>query len=68
MKPAELKTMNIVELDKAIEQNRQKLADLIIEMRTKKVSDIKQVSKIKKTIARALTIRQQRSMEVENGA
>lgn len=50
------------ELDLLIEDQRKALAGLIIDMRTKKVSNVKEIASVKRTIARALTIKRQREI------
>lgn len=50
------------ELQSLVVEQRQALANQVVEFRTKKVSNVKQIKAIKQTIARALTIARQREL------
>ncbi len=62
MKLAEITEKSNKELDALLTQQRQALASHVIEMRTKKVPNVKHTSAIKQTIARTLTIQRQREL------
>lgn len=62
MKITEILDKNDKELATLITDTRKKLADLHVEMRTKKVSNVKQILAIRKTIAQALTVQRQREI------
>lgn len=62
MKLSEIIDKNDKELAALVTDSRKKLADLHVEMRTKKVSNVKQVLAVRKTIAQALTIQRQREI------
>jgi ribosomal protein L29 len=50
------------ELQDLITDQQKKLAEVVVEMRTKQVTNVKQIHGIKKTIARALTIQSEREI------
>ncbi len=62
MKLAQIAEKSDKELDSLVSDQRQALASHAIEMRTKKISDVKRTAAIKKVIARALTIQRQRQL------
>ncbi len=62
MKLAEIVEKSDKELEQLISERRGRLADLQIEMRTKKVTNIKEIQTVKKAIAQALTIARQREI------
>jgi ribosomal protein L29 len=62
MKLAEITEKSNKELDVLVADQRQALASHVIEMRTKKVTNVKQTSAIKRIIAQALTIKRQREL------
>lgn len=66
MKVKQIAEKNPKELEQMVVDQRNKLAGLLIDLRTKKVDNIKEISAVKKTIARALTIQRQRELS-ENG-
>ena len=66
MKVKEIAEKNPKELTQLINDQRAKLATLVVDLRTKKVSNVKEIAAVKKTIARALTIERQRALS-ENG-
>jgi ribosomal protein L29 len=60
LKSKDLQTREAKELVKLIEEQRAKLRQLVIDSRTKKLSNVKEMNQIKKNVARALTtLRQQ---------
>ncbi len=56
MKAKELRTKSEKELNKLAEEQRGKLVDAYIDLRTKEVKNVKQIKAIKKDIARILTV------------
>ena len=69
MKISEINQKSAAELEALVSDTRKQIADISIEMRTKQVSNIKQLKSLKKTVARALTIqRQQHLTKEENNA
>jgi large subunit ribosomal protein L29 len=60
MKIKQLAEMTDKELTQAVTDQQGKLGDLAIDFRTKKVSNVREVRQVKRTIARALTIQRQR--------
>ena len=66
MKLKELTEKNDKELTQLIADQRSKVAQLYVDIRTKKVDNIKEIWAAKRTIARALTIQKQRTL-TENG-
>ena len=50
------------ELQDLVFDQQKKLAEVVVEMRTKQVTNVKQITGIKKTIARALTIQSERAI------
>lgn len=70
MKLKQISEKNMKELDILITESRVKAAELVISMRTAKVSNVKELHQIKRQIAQALTIKRQRELaerEVSNG-
>ncbi len=62
MKVAEIIKVSDKELDQIITDNQRKLSDIAVEHKTKKVSNVKEIASVKKTIARVLTIKRQRQI------
>ncbi len=68
MKVAEINQKTDKELDVVMADTRKRLEELAVDMRTKQVPNVKQTLKLRKTVARILTIRQQRrTKEASNG-
>lgn len=63
MKAADIQQKSDKELQAFLIDSRNQLAQLRIDMRTKQMPNVKQVIKLKKTIARTLTITNQRKEE-----
>jgi large subunit ribosomal protein L29 len=63
MKMRDIKEKNDKELLALIDETRKQLHDSRIDMRTKKVSNVKQIDSVKKTLARIMT--EQRSRELK---
>ncbi len=66
MKNKELRNKSSKELQTILLDSQTKLAALAVEYRTKEVKNVKQIAKIKKDIARILTL--QRQLEIEGEA
>ncbi|MCX6805476.1 MAG: 50S ribosomal protein L29 [Patescibacteria group bacterium] len=66
MKSKDLRKKSTKELQNSLLESQTKLAALAIEYRTKEVKNVKQISAIKKDIARILTV--QRELELEGEA
>ncbi|MEI6716211.1 MAG: 50S ribosomal protein L29 [Candidatus Saccharibacteria bacterium] len=66
MKSKDLRKKSTKELQNSLLESQTKLATLAIEYRTKEVKNVKQISAIKKDIARILTV--QRELELEGEA
>jgi ribosomal protein L29 len=62
MKLADIAQKNDLELTAFIAQQRQALAEAVIEAKTKEVRNVKTEYAFKRTIARALTIQRQREI------
>ncbi len=56
MKTTDLRNKNPKELTQFAEDTKKRLAEIAIELRTKKVANIKEMGSLKKDLARALTI------------
>jgi ribosomal protein L29 len=70
MKYHDLNQKTDKELADMLQQSRTKLSDLVIDMRTKQVSNVKQIAAAKKTVARILTLQNDRELtklEESNG-
>jgi ribosomal protein L29 len=65
MKLQEITKKTDVELKDLITSSRDEMAKAVIESRTKEIRDVKQLSRLKKTIARALTISREREIAKE---
>jgi large subunit ribosomal protein L29 len=65
MKLAQIAEKTEKELMQLVSDERKHLSDLVIELRTKKVSNVKEIYSVKKTIARALTVLRQRELTKE---
>ena len=58
------------ELEALITEQQAKAADLVVNLRTQKVANVKELRSVKRTIARALTLKRQRelaALEKDNG-
>lgn len=64
MKIKQLAEMTNKELAQTIDSQRAKLGDLAIDFRTKKVSNVREVRLVRRTVARALTVQRQRELTV----
>jgi ribosomal protein L29 len=62
MKLQEITKKTNAELTELISSTRAELAKAVIDSRTKEIKDVKQLSRLKKTIARALTIAREREI------
>lgn len=70
MKAPEMAQKTDKELETIVVTTREKLAELRIDFRTKKVANIKEITHQKKELARALTLQRERQiaeLEKENG-
>lgn len=56
MKPAELRQKSKTELDKLLQDNREKLRQLKFDLVSGKIKNIREIRKIKRNIARILTL------------
>ena len=65
MKLAEIMNKNDQDLAKLVSELRQQIADAAVEVRTKEVKNVKQVTGLKKSLARALTITRERQIAQE---
>jgi ribosomal protein L29 len=63
MKLADIKQKNDKELAALAADTRKQLADVLVEMRTKQFSNVKQINAIKKTLARTLTVQRERELK-----
>ncbi len=59
MKTAELRQKSKTELEKFLKENREKLRQLRFDLAIGKVKNVREIRKIKKTIARILTLLKQ---------
>lgn len=59
MKAKEIATKSAKELTQFIADQRRALQDAHVELRTKEVTNVKAIAKIKRNIARALTVQRQ---------
>lgn len=69
MKIAEINQKTDKELQALLDESRKKLAEARLELRTKQVSNVKQVKALRKTIAQVLTVQsaKQATKEEANG-
>jgi ribosomal protein L29 len=65
MKLAEIMNKNDQDLAKLVGELQQQIADAAVEVRTKEVKNVKQVTGLKKSLARALTITRERQIAQE---
>jgi ribosomal protein L29 len=65
MKLADITKRNDAELNDLINSSRAELAQAVIDSRTKEVTNVKALYKLKKTVARALTIQRERQIAQE---
>jgi ribosomal protein L29 len=68
MKLAKITEKNDKELEALITDSRAKVASLVIDLRTKKVTNVKELNQVKKTLARALTVTRQRELKLQEEA
>ncbi len=68
MKLAKITEKNDKELEALIADSRAKVASLVIDLRTKKVTNVKELNQVKKTLARALTVTRQRELKLQEEA
>lgn len=66
IKLKELQNKTEKELADLVNEQRQKLRQLSVDSRTKKVTNVKEFSHFKKNIARVLTLQRQKQLEGEN--
>ncbi|MBW3538397.1 50S ribosomal protein L29 [Candidatus Parcubacteria bacterium] len=67
MKLREIAEKTDGELEQLAAEQRSRLAQIALERRTKKVTNVKEAAGVKRTIARALTIKRQRHIaQLEN--
>ncbi len=62
MKLNDIKGRTDEELTRLIEDSRKEFASAVIDMRTKEVKNVKAQTNLKKTIARALTVKREREL------
>lgn len=62
MKVQDITKKTDTELQTLIREQRSELAKAVLDSRTKEVRDVKQIGRIKKTIARALTLTREREI------
>ena len=65
LKVKDLQAKTEKELTDLINEQRTKLSQLMVDSRTKKISNVKEFSHLKKSIARALTLLRARELEKE---
>ena len=63
LKSKDLQAKDAKELVKLIDEQRVKLRQLMIDSRTKKLSNVKEMNQIKKNVARALTTLRQQQLD-----
>lgn len=68
MKLKELRTKSPQELTALVSEQRRQLAQLQVDSRTKKLSNVKQFAQIKRTIARALTLVREQQLQPASSA
>lgn len=62
MKLAQIVEQSDKELEQLLKTSRESLAEAMVQLRTQKVPNVKQIAGIKKTIARVQTIERQRAL------
>ncbi len=65
MKIADIKQKTDKELATMLIDSRKKLADAKVELRTKQVSNVKEIAALRKTVARVLTVQRERELSKE---
>ena len=65
MKLTDIAKLTEVELNNLVTTSRSELATAVIESRTKEIKDVKIIGRLKKTIARAMTIAHEREIAKE---
>lgn len=65
MKIADIKQKTDKELITLLIDSRKKLADAKVELRTKQISNVKEIMALRKTIARVLTVQRERELSKE---
>lgn len=68
MKTTDIAKLNETELSNLIVSSRADLATAVVESRTKEIKDVKQIGRLKKTIARAMTMTREREIAREEQA
>ena len=68
MKLTEITKKTDAELRELIAATRSDLAKAVVDSRTKEIKDVKQQARLKKTIARALTIAREREIASQEAA
>lgn len=65
MKIADINQKTDKELMTLLIDSRKKLADAKVELRTKQISNVKEIMALRKTIARVLTVQRERELSKE---
>jgi large subunit ribosomal protein L29 len=65
MKIADINQKTDKELITLLIDSRKKLADAKVELRTKQISNVKEIMALRKTIARVLTVQRERELSKE---
>ena len=65
MKIADINQKTDKELVTLLIDSRKKLADAKVELRTKQISNVKEIMALRKTIARVLTVQRERELSKE---
>ena len=65
MKIVDIKQKTDKELSTMLVDSRKKLADAKVELRTKQVSNVKEIAALRKTVARVLTVQRERELSKE---
>lgn len=65
MKIADINQKTDQELTTLLIDSRKKLADAMVELRTKQISNVKEIMALRKTIARVLTVQRERELSKE---
>lgn len=66
IKTSELRQKPAAELTKLLAQERQNLADLVVDYKTKDVANPRQIRGVKKQIARLLTLLKEQTLAEDN--
>ena len=65
MKLADIKTKSDKELALALDETRQQLAQVRVDMRTKQVKNVKEIKSVRKRLAQILTLQKMRELTAE---